>query len=79
MRAIEFLYELFAQYLVTGQVKLNPLPARIGYGRKVYGRTVNWLYLKQDYLPNKTEILARDMKIKFDSVISGQVGKIFVM
>jgi len=78
-RPYEFLYELFAQYLVTGSVKLNPLPERIGYGRKAWGRTVNYLRLNKQYSANKTETLASNMEILFDSVISSQVGKIFVM
>jgi len=78
-RSYEFLYELFAQYLVTGSVKLNPLPERIGYGRKAWGRTVNYLILNREYPANNTQRLANDMAILFDSVISSQVGKIFVM
>ncbi|MEY4334179.1 MAG: hypothetical protein RLZZ196_2922 [Bacteroidota bacterium] len=78
-RPYEFLYELFAQYLVTGSVKLNPLPKSIGYGRKAWGRIVNYLIINKQYSANKTETLAHDMKIMFDSVISSQVGKIFVM
>ena len=78
-RPYEFLYELFAQYLVTGSVKLNPLPQRIGYGRKAWGRTVNYLILNREYPANNTQRLANDMAILFDSVIGSQVGKIFVM
>jgi hypothetical protein len=78
-RPYEFLYELFAQYLVTGSVKLNPLPRRIGYGRKAWGRTVNYLILNREYPSNNTQRLANDMEILFDSVINSQVGKIFVM
>lgn len=78
-RPYEFLYELLAQYLVTGTIKLNPLPERIGYGRKAWGRVTNYLILNKDYTANVTDKIAYDMEIMFDSVISSQVGKIFVM
>jgi hypothetical protein len=65
--------------LVTGSVKLNPLPKSIGYGRKAWGRIVNYLIINKQYSANKTETLASNMEILFDSVISSQVGKIFVM
>lgn len=83
-RPYEFMYELFAQYLGTGTITLNPLPTNLGYGRKVWGRPTMYMNLKPEYGDDatrryETEILARDMEILFNDVLSGSVGKIFVM
>lgn len=83
-RPYEFLYELFAQYLGTGQVTLKPLPVSLGYGRKVWGNPTQYLNLKPEYRNNEdakeaAEILGRDMEYMFDDVLGSAVGKIFVM
>ena len=80
-RPYEFLYELFAQYLGTGQITLNPLPQSQGYGRKAWGRWIRHLIMRLDPEEVKytTEILARDMEIKFGDVLSSIEGKILVM
>lgn len=80
-RPYEFLYELFAQYLGTGSIKLNPLPKQQGYGRKAWGHTTQSLNLRGDNeeAGYSTEILARDMELMFDDVLSSLVGKVLVM
>ena len=80
-RPYEFLYELFAQYLGTGRITLNPLPKQQAYGRKAWGRSTQSLRLRGDEEETKytTEVLARDMEIMFDDVLSSMVGKILVM
>ena len=83
-RPYEFLYELFAQYLGTGQVTLNPLPTNLGYGRQNWGNPSKYLNLKPEYRDDSdrteaTSVLARDMEYMFDDVLSNSVGKIFVM
>ena len=80
-RPYEFLYELFAQYLGTGQVTLNPLPKQQDYGRKAWGSSTKSLRLRGDEEETKytTEVLARDMELMFDDVLSSMVGKILVM
>jgi hypothetical protein len=83
-RPYEFLYELFAQYLGTGKIQLNPLPASLGYGRQAWGKQTRGLYLKSDYRDDSsrtdaTDILAGDMQYMFDDVLSSLVGKILVM
>jgi hypothetical protein len=83
-RPYEFLYELFAQYLGTGKIQLNPLPASLGYGRQAWGKQTRGLYLKPDYRDDAsrtdaTDILAGDMQYMFDDVLSSLVGKILVM
>lgn len=83
-RPYEFLYELFAQYLGTGTVTLNPLPTNLGYGRKAWGTPTKYMNVKPEYrdqsdLQNASEVLARDMQFMFDDVLSSSVGQIFVM
>jgi len=82
IRPYEFLYELFAQYLGTGHVTLNPLPKQQDYGRKAWGRSTQSLRLQPgDDKETKytTEVLARDMEILFNDVLSELVGKVLVM
>lgn len=83
-RPYEFLYELFAQYLGTGKVTLNPLPSNLGYGKKAWGTPTQYLNMKPEYKNNEdakdaADILGRDMQYMFDDVLSSSVGKIFVM
>ena len=83
-RPYEFLYEAFAQYLGTGSVKFNPLPDNLGYGRKNWGNPSNYMKIKPEYEDESeraeaTQTLANDMGYMFDDVLSGSVGKIFVM
>jgi hypothetical protein len=81
-RPYEFLYELFAQYLGTGNVTLNPLPQRKDYGRKAWGTSTKAMRLNPEHAEEtkySTEILARDMEFMFDDVLSSLVGDILVM
>jgi hypothetical protein len=83
-RPYEFLYELFAQYLGTGQVTLNPLPANLSYGRKVWGNPTQFMNIKPEYRDEgeraeASQTLANDMHYMFDDVLSSSVGQIFVM
>jgi hypothetical protein len=83
-RPYEFLYELFAQYLGTGKITLNPFPTNLTYGRKVFGNPTRYMNIKPEFSDenerkNAAEILARDMEMMFDDVLSSSVGKIFIM
>lgn len=83
-RPYEFLYEIFAQYLGTGQVTFNALPANLGYGRKAWGNPTKYMNIKPEYRDEseRQEIantLANDMKYMFDDVLNSSVNKIFVM
>lgn len=83
-RPYEFLYELFAQYLGTGNVTFNPLPGNLGYGRKVFGNPTKYLNIKPEFRDESerkqaTDTLANDMQYMFDDVLSSSVGQIFVM
>jgi hypothetical protein len=81
-RPYEFMYELFAQYLGTGRIELNPLPKSQGYGQKVFGRTVRSLDMTpggEEDSKYSTEVLGRDMELMFNDVLSSLVGSILVM
>jgi len=83
-RPYEFLYELFAQYLGTGRVTLNPLPVSLGYGKKAWGTPTKYLNMKPEYRSNEdakeaADILGRDMEYMFSDVLDSSLGQIFVM
>lgn len=83
-RPYEFLYEIFAQYLGTGDVTFNPLPTNLGYGRKNWGTPSQYMNIKPEYRDEgdraeATQTLANDMHYMFDDVLSSSVGQIFVM
>lgn len=83
-RPYEFLYELFAQYLGTGKVTLNPLPTNLGYGRKAWGNPTKYMNIKPEYRDEgdrqrESDSLAYTMELLFNDVLSSSVGKIFVM
>ena len=83
-RPYEFMYEMFAQYLKTGTVTLNPLPNSIPYGKMVFGRPSQYLKLKPEVRNDPdtkyiTDTLGNDMAIMFGDVLSAAVGNIYVM
>lgn len=83
-RPYEFMYELFAQYLGTGKISLNPFPTNLGYGRKVFGRPTKYMNIKPEYRDtddrkHASEVLAGDMEMMFNDVLASSVGKIYVM
>lgn len=48
-RPFEFIFEAFAQYLLTGQVKLNDFPETLGASnRKAWGKPTGQVYRNQD-------------------------------
>ena len=83
-RPYEFLYELFAQYLGTGKVTLNPLPTNLTYGRKAWGNPTKYMNIKPEYRDEgerkqAADSLAYTMELLFNDVLSSSVGQIFVM
>jgi GNAT superfamily N-acetyltransferase len=81
-RPYEFLYELWAQYLGAGKIELKPLPGKIPYGRKAWGRVGQALYMRGPVSAEAgyvTQTLAHDMEIMFGDVLSELVGKILIM
>lgn len=84
-RPYEFMYEMFAQYLKTGTVTLNPFPAQLGYGKMAWGnqrqmkaRPIEDEDLTQA-LAQKADTLGYDMEILFNDVLAECHGKIFLM
>jgi hypothetical protein len=83
-RPYEFLYEIFAQYLGTGQVTFNALPTNLGYGRKAWGTPSKYLNIKPEFRDESdrkqiSDMLAGDMELMFNDVLSSSVGNIYVM
>jgi len=83
-RPYEFMYELLAQYILSGKITLQPFPTRVGYGRPVFGRYTEYLNIKPELRDTNdrihaSEILANDMGIKFNDTLASSVGKIYVM
>jgi len=79
----EFAYELLAQYLITGSVKLNPLPDRIqtgtgGWGRKQMTGVKN-KSSQETYNNHDLEYYASELETFLDNVLGSSVGKIYVM
>jgi len=81
-RPYEFMYEMFAQYIKTGHVTLNPLPDVIYYGKKAWGKPTKGMRFNPEsaeYSSRLTETLARDMDYYFNEVLVDMVGKVLVM
>ena len=81
-RPYEFLYELLAQYINTGEIKFNPLPKVLGYGKIVYGKHTQAIrLLPTDDAENKShmEMLERDVAYHLETVLGEAQNKIFVM
>jgi predicted DCC family thiol-disulfide oxidoreductase YuxK len=83
-RPYEFLHELFAQYLKTGEITFNPLPTSLGYGRKAWGNPTKYLNIRREYSDKlsrtqELERLAVDLQAAFYDVLDSQVGKILLM
>jgi len=83
-RPYEFLYELFAQYIKTGTVTLNPLPVKIDYGRKAWGNATKGMRISPEYADeisraDATDRLGHDMSMMFSDVLDSAVGNVYVM
>lgn len=84
-RPYEFLYELFAQYLQSGDVTLGPMPVNLGYGRKAWGRPTKYMNVKPEYRDDtlmrqeESDRLAARLTSMFDSVLKSSVGNIYLM
>ncbi len=80
-RPYEFMYEMLAQYLKDGEIRFNPLPQRIDYGRKVWGRSSQTMTAgpNAEDLKYMADTLSYDMQLMFDDVLSSCVGQVYVM
>jgi len=82
----EFIYELMAQYIITGKIKLNSLPkSLILQSRMAWGRPNNMTTsskISDEELQEWNEMLdghAQKYEYYLDTIFDGLVGKIFVM
>lgn len=82
-RPYEFMYEMFAQYIKTGDVKFNPLPRKLGYGHQAWGNPTRNLIASSQFsdedLASATDVLSNDMRILFGDVLAECEGHIFFM
>lgn len=73
----EFLHELFAQYIITGSVKFNPLPDSIKVGRSTL--RFKGTEADRDYYDGILEDLAMTLGDYFQMSLDESVGRIYVM
>lgn len=78
-RPYEFIYEMFAQYIQTGTVTLNPFPAQLGYGKYTFGNQLQMKARGEEDLTQAAETLGYDMQLLFGDVLSMCNGQIFLM
>ena len=83
-RPYEFMYEMFAQYLQTGEVRLNPLPTNLTYGRQAWGNPTHVMNIKSEfsdemYRREESDYLANTMSSYFDQALGTSIGKILIM
>ena len=81
-RPFEFLYELFAQFLQTGKIKLNMLPSNIPYGSSKWGRKNSMTAspdVPADDVNDDIYGLMNTMPFLFEDVLSACMNRIFVM
>jgi hypothetical protein len=81
-RPYEFLYELFAQFLKTGKIKLNMLPSNIPYGSSKWGRKNSMTAspdVPADDVNDDIYGLMNTMPFLFEDVLSACMNHIFVM
>lgn len=81
----EFVHELMAQVITTGEVKFNPLPKAIGkkyaWGRPVYSRN-SIIHKDQIYLDEmnyKIESMAENYTEIIHVILNDSIGKTYVM
>lgn len=78
-RPYEFMYEMFAQYIKTGTVTLNPFPEQLGYGKYTFGNQSQMKARGEEDLKQAAETLGYDMQLLFGDVLSMCNGQIFLM
>ena len=78
-RPYEFYYELFAQYLKDGSIKLNPLTQTIKTGPAPYGKSKMSSTKNIDEVNDMIKSIQNDFKFYADDVLSNCVGNIYVM
>ena len=81
-RPAEFIYEMFAQYLNTGEVTFNPAPRQLMGRRQAWGRPQTLRSIgpqQQQEATQDLETLSHDMELLFNDVMSQAMGRIYVM
>ena len=75
----EFTLELLAQYMLTGRIKFNPIPAHFKKGRSVYA-SFKGPESDMDYYNGMLDDLADGtINYQFENLLNACVGKILVM
>lgn len=78
-RYFEFYYELFAQYLNSGKIKLNRLPEKIKIGFEAYGRPKFARTSDIEHVNDIIEGIENTFGYYADDALGSVVGDIFVM
>jgi hypothetical protein len=81
-RPYEFVYEMFAQYLNTGEVKFNPAPKTLMSRQQAWGRNQPIRSINDETQREATqmlETLSYDMELLFNDVMSAALGRVYVM
>lgn len=79
----EFVYELVAQYMITGTIRFNPVPRSFSHGRMAWGRPTNYASLRGsetgDDINQDLMELAAQTQNACEDLLYSCVGRIFVM
>lgn len=79
----EFAYELLAQYMLTGKIKLNPLPQSLITGIQGWGRKTKAFSkseeARSDINEYELEEFALEIEGDLEMILRSAVGKVFVM
>jgi hypothetical protein len=81
-RKWEMVYEIFAQYLNTGEVTFNSAPAELVSSRQAWGHPLVLRHIgktEQQEASQMLETLSHDMELMFNDVMSNALGRIYVM
>lgn len=80
-RPYEFIYEMFSQYVNSGDIKFNPLPQNLSYGRPVFGRRSSSVRAHDDIedYNDALETLGRTLEYYFGELLTNASGNIYVM
>lgn len=75
----EFLHELFAQYIITGKVKFNPVPRHFSFriGNERSGAMIR--PNDMEYFDGLLEDLAEELGYTFSNILGSMIGRILVM
>ena len=81
-RPSEFMEELLAQYINSGQITFNDLPRSLYQSRQAWGHTIPLRFAQRDAYEKLNELLhtlSSDMEYYFHNLLSQAEGGIFVM